>query len=91
MKRNKIGVKVKGITEDRREQLAEGAATIISVDNTRALATTGELGQFEEVQEAFFFFFSKKKTVWRTKMQEYSKEKSFRLFVQVKEEHKPCC
>ena len=47
----KLGVKAQGFTEGSREKLAEAPATFISVDNTRALDTMGELGHFKVVRK----------------------------------------
>ena len=47
----KLGVKAQGFTEGSREKLAGAPATFISVDNTRALDTLGELGQFKVVRK----------------------------------------
>ena len=48
---NNFGVKVKGFTDDSRENLVDASATFISVDNIRAFVTMGELGQCKEVQK----------------------------------------
>ena len=44
---DKFGVKAKDLAEDSREKLVE-VATFISVDNTKAFVTMGELGQTEK-------------------------------------------
>ena len=52
VKGDKFGLKVKGLTEGRREKACgEEFATFISVDNARDLVTMGALVQFQEVHE----------------------------------------
>ena len=39
---NKLGVAVKGLTESRKNRLAEALEAFISVDNARALVSVGQ-------------------------------------------------
>ena len=48
-KGNKFGVEVKGLTERRKERLAEALATFISVDKAGASVAMGEMAQLKEV------------------------------------------
>ena len=57
VRRNKLGIEVKGLTENSRK-LAEPLATFISVDTSRAIVTMDELGQHTAVQEQVVHQFS---------------------------------
>ena len=74
MKGNKLGVVVKGPTENSKYRLRQALASFIAVDNARALVTVGELAQFKGVQST-----SAKCTQLRefTKVLVWSKEKMY--------------